>query len=110
MCVCVCVRVCVCVCVCVYVCVCVLEGSWGCGWAVGVRLGVGCRCPPVRNDIVTPRLLLFFVKQISVLFLIVFTEKIISSLSCINKANTLQSRAVVKTKRLKDEETKCKLT
>ena len=25
---------------------------------IGVRLGVGCPCPPVRNDIVTPRHLL----------------------------------------------------
>ena len=28
-------------------------GGPGCGW------GVGCHCPPVRNDIVTPRQLLF---------------------------------------------------
>ena len=29
-----------------------------CGKGVGVRLGVNCPCPPVRNDIVTPRHLL----------------------------------------------------
>ena len=38
--------------VCVWVCECV-AGVVGGG--VGVRLGVGCPCPPVRNDIVTPR-------------------------------------------------------
>ena len=32
-----------------YVCMCV----WGGGR--GVWMGVGCPCPPVRNDIVTPR-------------------------------------------------------
>ena len=32
--------------------VCVLEGVGG---VVGVRLGVGRPCPPVRNDIVTQR-------------------------------------------------------
>ena len=26
-----------------------------CGRGVGVWMGVGCPCPPVRNDIVTPR-------------------------------------------------------
>ena len=26
-----------------------------CGWWFGVWMGVGCPCPPVRNDIVTPR-------------------------------------------------------
>ena len=30
----------------------VLEGVGGVVW---VRLGVGCPCPPVPNDIVTPR-------------------------------------------------------
>ena len=30
-------------------------------WGYGVRLGVGCPCPPVHNNIVTPRhLFLFF--------------------------------------------------
>ena len=38
--------------VCVWVCECV-AGVVGGG--VGVKLGVGCPCPPVRNDIVTPR-------------------------------------------------------
>ena len=35
--------------------------SWKGGW-VGhwVWMGVGCPCPPVRNDIVTPRHLLSF--------------------------------------------------
>ena len=37
---------------CVFVCV-----SVG---GVEVRLGVGCPCPPVRNDIMTPCHLLFF--------------------------------------------------
>ena len=35
-----------------YVCV------WGVG--IGVWMGVGGPCPPIRNDIVTPRHLLFF--------------------------------------------------
>ena len=30
-----------------------------CGMAVGVWMRVGCPCPPVRNDIVTPRHLFF---------------------------------------------------
>ena len=33
-----------------------------CSW-LGVWMGVGCPCPPVRNDIVTPRHL-FFVKRL----------------------------------------------
>ena len=41
---------------CVWVCECV-AGVVGGG--VGVRLRVGCPCPPVRNDIVTPRHLFF---------------------------------------------------
>ena len=38
-------------CCCSWYCACasVLEGG-----GVGVRLGVGCLCPPIRNDIVTP--------------------------------------------------------
>ena len=36
------------------VCLCV------CGTEVGVWMVVGCPCPPVRNDIVTPRHLLIF--------------------------------------------------
>ena len=28
--------------------------GWGVDW-VGVRKGVGCPCPPIRNDVVTPR-------------------------------------------------------
>ena len=29
---------------------------FACGWgARGVKMGVGCPCPPVRNDMVTPR-------------------------------------------------------
>ena len=43
--------------VCVWVCECV-AGVVGGG--VGVRLGVGCPCPPVRNDIVTPRHLFYY--------------------------------------------------
>ena len=31
-----------------------------CGMGVGVWMGVGCPCPPVRNDIVTPRQLFLF--------------------------------------------------
>ena len=39
--------------------------SWKGGW-VGhwVRMGVGCPCPPVRNDIVTPRHL-FLIHMVS---------------------------------------------
>ena len=35
-----------------FVCECVAE-------VVGVGLGVGCPCPPIRDDIVTPRHLLY---------------------------------------------------
>ena len=38
--------------------VCVLVCWRGVGGVFGVRLGVGCPYPPVRNDIVTPRHLL----------------------------------------------------
>ena len=38
----------------------VLEGGWG--WC-GVRLGVGCPCPPVRNAIVSPRHLLPYIRK-----------------------------------------------
>ena len=35
---------------------CEFVSVWeGVGDGVGLRLGVGCPCPPVRNDIVTPR-------------------------------------------------------
>ena len=37
---------------------CMFVCGGGVGWGVdgvGVRMGVGCPCPPVRNDIVTPR-------------------------------------------------------
>ena len=36
-----------------------IVSVWGVEGMVGVRLGVGCPCPPIRNDIVTPRLLFF---------------------------------------------------
>ena len=32
---------------------------------VGVRLGVGCPCQPVRNDIVTPRYLFFILESLT---------------------------------------------
>ena len=38
---------------CSWYCLCVSVR--GVGGEVGVRLGVGCPCPPVRDDIVTPR-------------------------------------------------------
>ena len=37
---------------------CIFVCGGGVGWGVDgvrVRMGVGCSCPPVRNDIVTPR-------------------------------------------------------
>ena len=38
----------------VHVCVCGGGVGWSEDW-IGVRMGVGCPCPPVRNDILTPR-------------------------------------------------------
>ena len=33
-----------------------------------VWMGVGCPCPPVRNDIVTPRHLLFLLSRVKISF------------------------------------------
>ena len=40
-----------------------------CRW-VGVWMGVGCPCPPVRNDIVTPRHLFLIIKNLEIEHLI----------------------------------------
>ena len=41
-----------------------------CGMGVGVWMGVGCPCPPVRDDIVTVSLVFEALLQISIDFLV----------------------------------------
>ena len=51
---------------------CEFVSVWeGIGAEVALRLGVGCLCPPVRNDIVAPHhLSFFFLRLISIMKLL----------------------------------------